>query len=145
MLQILERGSGLTLIQLHPWCQQPSIVDFCKQEGILLQAHSALARNQKSENLGLLKLAKRYGASPAQVLLRYSQQNGCVPVVKATSMQHLRDNAEIERFKITPEDMKMMQSWDEGLGGSICTKMHKRLMTSTNFVIVPWLIEGYQE
>ena len=49
---IWERSSdALTLVlQLHPYCQQKVIVDYCKQRGIAIEAYSPLVRGQIEED-----------------------------------------------------------------------------------------------
>lgn len=111
-------------MKLHPWCQQRELVDFCREQGIGIQAHCAIARNKYSSHAGLCAVAEKYSKSTAQILIRYSLQKGWTPIVKATSQAHLHDNAQVNDFAISQEDMEIMDSWDVGLEGSI--RMHRK-------------------
>ncbi len=62
--------------------------------------------------------------STAQVLLRYSLQKGYLPVVKATSVDHLQMNIKVDDFLLSDEDMMALDSRDEGLQGALCTLFH---------------------
>jgi diketogulonate reductase-like aldo/keto reductase len=64
-------------IELHPWLARKDIVGWCKQRGILLEAYSPLVRATKTEDPLLLPLAKKYGKTTAQILLRWSLQMVC--------------------------------------------------------------------
>lgn len=47
-------------IELHPWCQQRDIVDYCHKNGIIVEAYSPLVRNQKAYDDTLVSIAKKY-------------------------------------------------------------------------------------
>src|SRR5271155_2194417 len=70
-------------IELHPWCQQREIVEYCNRQGILVQAYSPLARNRRMNDLTLNAVAQKHKKSPAQVLIRYSLQKGWVTLPKS--------------------------------------------------------------
>ncbi|KAI0204012.1 Aldo/keto reductase [Astrocystis sublimbata] len=110
-------------IELHPWCQQRNVVQFCRSQGIEVQAACALVRNRRSSDPGLHALATKYGKSTAQMLIRYSIQKGWTPVVKAGNPAHLRENANVHDFSIGIEDMCLMDTWDEGNRGAICESL----------------------
>lgn len=62
-----------------------------------------------------MKLAKQYGVSPAQVMVRWSLQKGYVPLPKSVSEERIRMNAEVEGWSIEEEDMLALDACDEGL------------------------------
>lgn len=65
-------------IELHPWCQQRDIVDYCREKGIVVQAYCPLVRADEGRlsDPVLVDIAKRHGKAPTQVLLRWSLQKG---------------------------------------------------------------------
>jgi hypothetical protein len=107
-------------LELHPWFQQRKLVEFCKKEKILLQAYSAIARNTHSENPELRSMAEKYKLSTAQLLLRYSLQKGYTPIVKATGAGHLYGNRQAENLVVSEPDIAALDSWDDGVRGSLC-------------------------
>lgn len=38
------------LFQLHPYCQQRTIVDYCKEKGIVIEAYSPLVRGKLGDD-----------------------------------------------------------------------------------------------
>jgi diketogulonate reductase-like aldo/keto reductase len=75
------KGKGgvvsINQVELHPWLPRKDIVEWCKKKNILLQAYCPLVRARKSEDPLLVPLAKKYGKSTAQILLRWSLQKVC--------------------------------------------------------------------
>ncbi|OTB07260.1 hypothetical protein M426DRAFT_86193 [Hypoxylon sp. CI-4A] len=106
-------------IELHPWCQQQKIEEFCQSRGIEIQASCSLVRNSKATHPGLRTLTTKYGKTTAQILVRYSIQKGWTPVVKSASPAHLRENMDVYDFSIGDDDMTLLNSWDEGSKGAI--------------------------
>ncbi|KAJ4295066.1 hypothetical protein N0V90_007074 [Kalmusia sp. IMI 367209] len=118
-LEELVLEGSVKNIGLHPWFQQRELVDFCKKEKIYLQAYSAIARNIHSDDSELRKMANKYKMSTAQLLLSYSSQKGYAPIVKAANPGHLVANLEAESIMISEKDMAVLDSWDEGIKGSL--------------------------
>ena len=71
------------IIQLHPWCQQKEIVEYCRSQGIVLEAYSPLVRNERADNATVKSIAKSHYVSGAQVLIRYSLQKDWIPLPKS--------------------------------------------------------------
>lgn len=61
-------------IELHPWLARKDIVDWCNKRGVVLEAYCPIVRATKSEDPLLLPLAKKYGKTTSQILLRWSLQ-----------------------------------------------------------------------
>lgn len=68
----------------------------------------------------IVELAKKYGCTSGQLLVRWSLQHGFVPLPKSVKKQRIEENANIGGFEIDAGDMKTMDGLDEYLvtGGS---------------------------
>lgn len=106
-------------IELHPWCQQREIVAYCKEKGIIVQAYCPIVRNLKAYDTTLLKLAKKYNKTTAQVLIRYCLQKDWVPLPKSDDPDRIVANADVYDFEISKEDMELLDSLDQGADGAI--------------------------
>jgi diketogulonate reductase-like aldo/keto reductase len=106
-------------IELHPWCQQREVVDYCKREHIVVQAYCPIVRNQKADDPTLKGIATKVGKTPNQVLLRYSLQKGWNPLPKSDNPERIRQNADLYGFELDKEDMKALDDLDEGEKGAI--------------------------
>ena len=100
--------SLLSFCQLHPWCQQRRIVDYCNQNGIVIEAYSPLVRNQKSYDPTLVSISKNLNKTSAQVLIRYCLQKGWVPLPKSVTPSRIVENADVYGFELSAEDMKAL-------------------------------------
>lgn len=91
--------------QLHPWLQQREIVDYCRQNNIVIEAYCPLVRNQKANDPTLKTIAEKHGKSTAQVLVRYCLQKEWVPLPKSDNPGRIAQNADVYDFAVSEEDM----------------------------------------
>ncbi|KAH7132093.1 NADP-dependent oxidoreductase domain-containing protein [Dendryphion nanum] len=106
-------------IELHPWCQQREIVEYCEKNKIVIEAYSPLVRNLKAEDKTLEQLSKKHAAYANQILIRWSLQKGFVPLPKSDTPSRIHQNAQIFNFKLDEEDMKLLDGLDQGRDGAI--------------------------
>lgn len=92
-------------IEYHPHLTQPELHEFCKEEGIQLQAWSPLKRGTLLDEPTILEIGKKYGKTAAQVILRWDLQNEVVTIPKSIKPHRIKENANIFDFKLSPEDM----------------------------------------
>jgi diketogulonate reductase-like aldo/keto reductase len=81
---------------------------------MIVEAWSPLIKG-RMEHPTLLRIAKKYGKSVAQILLRWSLQHGFLPLPKASSRERMLENADIFDFEISQEDIEAMKEL-EALG-----------------------------
>lgn len=105
-------------IELHPWCQQRDIVAYCKEKGIAVQAYCPLVRAQRADDPVLDRIAKKYGKTWAQILIRWSLQKGYSPQVKSVHEWRIQENAEVYDFELADEDMAELDDCDLGAEGA---------------------------
>ncbi|KAF9972715.1 hypothetical protein BGZ73_004162 [Actinomortierella ambigua] len=84
-------------------------------EHIAIAAYSPLTRGLKLNDPTLVKIAHKYGKTPAQVLIRWSLQKGFVVLPKSSSKSRIEQNADVFDFDIADGDMAVLDSLDEGL------------------------------
>ncbi|KAG0652346.1 putative oxidoreductase [Hyphodiscus hymeniophilus] len=106
-------------IELHPFCQQREIVDFCHKNGIIVEAYSPLVRNKKAGDPTLNEIGKRHGKSVAQVLIRYCLQKNWVPLPKSDTPSRILENADVYDFELMKDDMDKLDGLDEGSNGAL--------------------------
>lgn len=111
-----ERGKGKAGVisvgqwELHPWLGRQDIVDWCKKRKVVLEAYSPLVRGERSHEKLLQPLVKKYGKTPAQVLLRWSLQKGFVPLPKSVTPSRIDENAEVFDFELTADEMESLET-----------------------------------
>jgi 2,5-diketo-D-gluconate reductase A len=93
------------------WSQQ--MFDFCKANNIIIQAYSPLTHGQRIDDGVLAQIAERHNKTPAQIMIRWSLQHGLVPIPKAESDQHIKENISVFDFTLNSEDMAALDSLNE--------------------------------
>ena len=72
-------------VEYHVYQQPRQLVEYCREEGIVFQGYSPLAKGQALGDPTVLKLAEKYGRTPAQICIRWSIQ-----VDMASKTYHIR-------------------------------------------------------
>ena len=96
-------------ILLHIQNTDMKLVDFCKRNGILVEAYSPIAHGEILKSAEVKKMARKYQVSVASLCIRYLLQLGVLPLPKTENRQHMRDNLNTS-FDISPEDMETLLS-----------------------------------
>lgn len=96
-------------LELHPQYVQRETVNYCKDHRMIVEAWSPLIKGQMDNPL-LIEIAGKYHKSIAQLLLRWSIQNGFLPLPKSSSKERMLENADIFDFEITSEDLEAMKT-----------------------------------
>jgi len=113
-IEELEKTTGVlpevNQVEVHPLFTQKSLIEYCKSKGILIEAYTPVARyDDRLVRLPLLKrLEEKYHKTFVQIILRWHIQNGVIPVVRALSDAHQKDNIDIFDFELEREDMALI-------------------------------------
>ncbi|SPO37201.1 related to 2,5-diketo-D-gluconic acid reductase [Pseudozyma flocculosa] len=110
---------AINQIEIHPWCQQKPIVDFCQKHGIVLQAYCPIVRGAYAGDPLLNELADKYKVSWAQVLLRWSLQKGYSPLPKSDTPSRIVSNADLYSFELEQADVDRLDQCDKGAAGAV--------------------------
>ena len=116
-LQMLFEMSGIVpavnQIECHPLWNRKKLVSYCQQHGIAVQAYAPLARGLYLNREIIVRLAEKYGRTPAQIGLRYLVQRGICVIPKSTNPSRIAENAAIFDFQLSDLDMELIDSMDE--------------------------------
>ena len=94
-------------ILLHITKTDMPLIEFCRENGILVEAYSPIAHGAALGNPRIAQMAQKYGVSPAALCVRYTLQLGAVSLPKTTNPAHMADNAAVG-FTISDEDMQSL-------------------------------------
>lgn len=109
LMEAAEVRPMVDQLELHVGYLQEAAVQYCKSWGLQVQAWSPLGRRRVLEEPMVVKMARKYQASPAQFLLRFLLQQNIAVIPKASSMERMRQNLELPEFVITEEDMHLLR------------------------------------
>lgn len=100
-------------IEWSPFGHSMEMLGYCQENGIIIQSYSPLTRHERLEDDTLKQIAARYDKTPAQLVIRWNLQLGNIPVIKANSEEHLRENLDVFDFSITDRDMGGINAMNE--------------------------------
>ena len=94
-------------ILLHISKTDTALLDYCKAQGIVVEAYSPIAHGESLKDPAIATMAQKYGVTPAQLCIRYVLQLGTVALPKTANPAHMKDNAAVD-FTISDEDMQAL-------------------------------------
>lgn len=101
-------GSGVkpavNQIRVHIGCVPVQVIEFCQQNGIMVEAYSPNATGRLMKNNEIVEIAKKYDVSVPQLASRFTLQLGLLPLPKSSSEEHIVQNAKLD-FEINYADM----------------------------------------
>jgi diketogulonate reductase-like aldo/keto reductase len=101
-MEALEEACGerpaVNQIEWSPFGYSKEMYEWCKANEVIIQAYSPLTRRGRLEDDKLEEIAREHGKTVAQVLIRWNLQHGVVPLPKANSPEHLRENLDVFDF-----------------------------------------------
>ncbi|PAQ14312.1 aldo/keto reductase [Bacillaceae bacterium SAOS 7] len=97
-------------VELHPYLSQVPLRHYCEKNNIVIEAWSPLARNRLADEPVLNQLAKKYGKSVAQVILRWHLQHQTIIIPKSVHPERIQENVNLFDFELTSEDMMQIDA-----------------------------------
>ena len=92
-------------IRLCPGCTQPEIVDYCRREGIILEAYSPLGNGRIFNVPEVADLAAKYNKTVAQLCIRWSIDMGFIPLPKTVHPGRIKENLDVFDFMLEQDDI----------------------------------------
>ncbi|WP_333852723.1 aldo/keto reductase [Epilithonimonas sp.] len=113
LLETAEVIPAVNQIEFHPGYTQQSVVDFCKEKGIAIEAWSPIGSGRLLKDEHLKDIADKYDVSPAILCIQFCLQSGVIVLPKSENPVNIKNNLHFERFKISESDMKALKTLEE--------------------------------
>ena len=125
--QIIEESGvvpEVLQIELHPFLQQPKILNFTQEKGIFLTGYCPLGSADRPavriladepklfQQQIILDIAKDKDISPAQVILAWAVNRGTSVIPKSVNPERLKQNLEAADIELSTQEMTKMNSLD---------------------------------
>lgn len=122
---------SINQIECHPLFPQNELLEYCANEGIVVQGYASLggqdvgktywkklyAKRGKKESVTtmmnsppVLALAEELDRTPAQVLLRWGLEKNIALIPKSSSIQRMNENANIFDFELSDEQVNRLEN-----------------------------------
>lgn len=89
---------------VHGWDR--GVRAFCKSNGITYQGFSLLTANRAVlTHPELVRIAEKYGRTPAQVVFRFALDAGMVPLTGTTDPEHMAEDLGVFDFRLTADEV----------------------------------------
>jgi alcohol dehydrogenase (NADP+) len=123
---------AMNQIELHPYLQQPGMLDYCNKNRIHVTAYSPLGSLDRPsvlkakdepvllEDPTIVRIAERHGITPAQVLISWAIRRGTAVIPKSVNPARMKQNLDAAEVSLTEEDMQEIAGLDRNrryLGG----------------------------
>lgn len=97
-------------IEFHIGFMQKETLEYCQNNGILVQAWSPAGGGKLLKKDIIKDMAEKYKVSPAKICLRWCLEHKVIPITKTTNSERMIDNLNLNDFKIEEEDMKILDN-----------------------------------
>ena len=111
-----ETAPQFIQVEAHPYFTQKDLRVTLDKYDIRLMSWYPLGHGDKSliQEVVFAELGKKYGKTPAQVILRWHVQMGFVVIPGSKNVDHIKDNLNIMDFELTGEEMAEIAKLDKG-------------------------------
>jgi len=116
---------AMNQVELHPYLQQPAMLEFCREHGIHLTAYSPLGSMDRPdtmkaseepvllEDATVASIARARGCTPAQVVLAWALQRGTAAIPKSVHDDRLKENLAAAAIELEADDMADLAALDK--------------------------------
>jgi len=101
-------------VEPHPGFTQDQLRDFHAQHGVVTESWSPLGRGHGLlDNPAVTSIADAHGKTPAQVVLRWHLQLGCVVIPKSIRPARIGENIDVFDVELTDAEMASLSALTE--------------------------------
>lgn len=95
-----ELPPAVNQVEFHPYYQQKAAEKIMREYDVQMEAWSPLGHGGKGilENETLISIGKKYGKTPAQVILRWDVERDIVTIPKSVRKERIKENFDIFDF-----------------------------------------------
>ncbi|MBL7253553.1 aldo/keto reductase [Actinoplanes sp. LDG1-01] len=129
LTELLDKATvvpAVNQIEVHPYFQQRDVQAYGERHGILTQAWAPIGgitfyrdsgHTSTLEDPVIGDIARAYGKSPAQVMLRWHLQQGRQVIPKSTNPKRIAENFDVFDFDLTPDQLTAIDALETGKRG----------------------------
>ena len=115
ILDLCEVKPAVLQTEVHPYSQEKELKEFLAKEGMVIQAWYPLGHGDRSliQEPLFTELAKKYGKSNAQIILRWHIQAGDIVIPGSKNPDHIKANLDLFDFALTEDEMAKIAAMDK--------------------------------
>jgi 2,5-diketo-D-gluconate reductase A len=108
-----EISPAVNQVEVNPYLTQDEVRGFCAEHQIAVEAWSPIARGNALDDPTIGDIARKYGKSPAQVILRWHIERGDIVFPKSVQPARIRENLDVFDFELSGEDVEAISALNQ--------------------------------
>lgn len=100
-------------IECHPGLIRKETIDYCKENGIVVEAWSPMGSGAIFHNETIKEISEKYKKSIANICIRWCMQHKVIPLPKSVTPSRITDNLNVFDFKLEQEDMDKIDEMEQ--------------------------------
>jgi len=97
-------------IEVNPYLTQDDVRSFCAEHEIAVEAWSPIARGNALQDPTIEAIARKYGKTTAQTILRWHIERGDIIFPKSVTVGRIKENIDIFDFELSGEDVEAISA-----------------------------------
>ena len=97
----------------HPFLQNQKLVNYCQYNGISVTCYLPLARGRCSGDPVIEQIAARHGATPHQIALAYSLNQGLIVIPTSSKHERIRENLGAKDIVLSADELAAIAGRDK--------------------------------
>lgn len=99
-LQQLSSLPAVNQIEVTPFNLCRSTVEYCRKNGIVIEAHSVLLKGELMDSIVINELAIKKALTPAQLMIQWSLGQGFTPIFSSRNPDHIEELVSVKKEKL---------------------------------------------
>lgn len=110
-----EIKPSVVQVEAHPYFPQTELKTYLDEIGAVIMAWYPLGHGDAAlvNETVFSELAKKYGKSNAQIILRWHVQSGYIVIPGSKNIEHIKDNINIFDFVLTEDEMEQISGMNK--------------------------------
>lgn len=107
LLQEIENNKkhvSVNQVEFHPSLYQKELKSYCDEHNIALTAYSPIAQGDDLELPIIMELAKKYGKTPAQIVLNWIMKKKIAVIPRSSKKSRIQENFDALLFELSTQD-----------------------------------------
>jgi 2,5-diketo-D-gluconate reductase A len=116
VISIASRMPAVDQVNFNPFANRRALHDACRRHDVALEGYSPLGTGRLLSDPAVTAIAAQAGRTPAQVLLRWSVQQGVPVISKSVHRDRIEENLGVFDFELSGQAMSRLDALDQTSG-----------------------------
>jgi len=114
LLEFASITPHVNQVEFHPYQNDSALLEYCREAAIQVEGYSPLGKGLVLGDPTVRAISAQLGVTPAQVLVRWSMQQGVVTIPKSVKKERVEENWAAWSFNLEESQMEALGSLHMG-------------------------------